>query len=199
MAIRIKNSTRKNVLDKRGFSVTVAHPASSGKEWFDPTLPLKLFPDFPHDEAMKLRKQWIKGFIKPGACNYYIGVGIGNNVFGILGFQRPEYGDYDILLKADTTPSQYANSTDLLLYVLRTKEVKKYLEDYFNREINNCYTMIFSEYPAISRYRKHAKLIAKKINKLEYDIIGYNLGYLFQTGSIPSLNAAKSQYVQHEN
>jgi len=196
MAITTQNNTRNNVLNKCGFSVTVAHPAPSGKEWFDSTLPLKIFPDFPHDKAMNLRKQWIKGFIRPGGCNYYIGVGIGNKIFGILGFVRPEYGDYDILLKADTTPSQYEDSTDLILYILRTKEIKKLLEEYFSRELNNCYTKVFSEYPSISRYRKHAKAITKKEIKNNDEIIGYEIGYLFQLGSIPSLKAAKSQWMQ---
>ena len=72
------------------------------------------------------------------------------------------------MLKADTTPQSLKFSTDLLLYILRTKEVKKLLENRFNREMKTVYSMCFSKHQQINRYRKHGKLITKKpirINK----------------------------------
>jgi len=179
-----------------GIDVTAAYSATSGTEWFDSTLPLKLFECFPHKNAMVIRKRWIRGFIKPGGCNYYLAIANGNKIFGILGFSIPDYGDYDLLLKADTTPSSYTNSTDLLLYALRSKQVKESLEKNFNRDINNCYTMVFSQHKNISRYRKHAKQIRRIDIRQDGEIVGYNIGYLFELGTIPSLKSAKAQWMQ---
>ena len=75
-------------------------------------------------------------------------------------------------MRADTTPSEYKGATELLLYILRTREVKKMLEDKFNREINTIYSMCFSEHSVISRYRKHGELITKipvRVNKKSAD------------------------------
>lgn len=149
-------------MSKCGYSVTIASDASSVKEWFDSTLPLKLFPDFPSKNAMEFRKKYVKGWIIPGACNYYLGVGCGDLIFGILGFSNQTYGDYDILLKADTTPSCWAYSTELILYVLKSKEVQNLLSEKFNRTIKTSYSMCFSPNPVISRYRKFGELITKK-------------------------------------
>lgn len=214
----------------------------------------------------------LKGFLVPGACNHYIGVCSGSLLFGILGFtdysgwSNSNKTDADIQMRADTTPSNYDGATELLLYVLRTKEVKNALERKFNRDINTIYSVCFSHYPVISRYRKHGELISKKIiksnkpgadeqskrranNKIQtelragrllkqpcevcgstenieahhkdyskpleinwlcvthhnekdgidqtcYKIEGYDLGYIFQAGSIPSLKEAKSRFMQ---
>lgn len=153
---------------KCGYGVTVASDASSVEEWFNSTAPLKLYPNFPSSEAMKFRKRYAKGWITPGACNLYVGVGTGNNLFGILGFQAPTYGNYDILLKADTTPSQWAGSNELLLYALKSKEVQNILCDRFTRQIDTAYSKCFSRHPVISRYRKFADQLSKeekRINK----------------------------------
>lgn len=253
-------------MKKGGYSVTVACDASSIKEWFDPTLPLKVFP-IPSDLAMKFRKQHLKGFINAGSNNIYIGTFIGNMMFGVLGFSNPDYGDYDLLMKADTTPSEWHKSTDLLLFILRTKEVQNILEKKFCRKISNVYSLCFSKNNSISRYRKHGKKINEKIirenikndnktlrdkarntvnnymkagkinkpnicescgkqktieahhsdynqplkinwlcikchdiadgkDKTTYSILGYNIGYLFQLGSIPTVKEAKAQFIQ---
>ena len=250
---------------KRGFSVTVACDASSVKEWFDSTHPLKLF-RVDSTLAMTFRKRFVKGWIIPGANNLYLGASIGDRLFGILGFANPDYGEYDLLMKADTTPSEWEKSTDLLLFCMRTMECKRLLELKFNREINTIYSMCFSNNQTISRYRKHGKLTSKKqvrsnINNWDeklkqsahskikylintgkviktacescgstlfveahhadynkpleikwlckkchdiadgedetaYKINGYNLGYLFKTGTIQTLKEAKAQFIQ---
>jgi len=174
-----------------GFSVKVAHPASSREDWFNSKNPLKLIPKLPSDMAMKFRKDCIKGFIKPGACNLYIGLSHSDYLFGVLGFSNPDYGNYDVILKADTTPSEWEYSTDLLLYVLRTTDVKNILSDKFGRDVKTAYSKCFSQHEQINRYRKHGELIKKdKVNG------GYDLGYLFQLGTVPSLKAAKSLWMQ---
>lgn len=173
-----------------GFSVTVAWDASSVTEWFDSTSPLKLLP-IKSELAMKFRRNFVKGFIVPGSNNLYIGAFTGNLLFGVLGFSNPSYGDYDLLMKADTTPSLWEKSTDLLLFCMRTKECKKILEYKFNRKIDSIYSMCFSKNETIGRYRKHGELIHKK----QVDG-GYNLGYKFIIGSIPSLKEAKAQFIQ---
>jgi len=215
---------------------------------------------------MKFRKQHVRGFIIPGSCNHYIGVASGNLLFGVLGFANPSYGNYDIFMKADTTPSEFKGSTELLLYVLRTREVKEALERKFCREINTIYSMVFTVHHQITRYRKHGELVNKipiRTNKqsaderlkkianskvstelksgrlikqpcevcgefeyveahhkdyskpLEinwlcrkhhderdgiddtcYKIEGYNLGYIFNAGSIVSLKEAKARFIQ---
>jgi len=174
-----------------GQSVTVARIASSDKDWFDSKSPLKIISNLDSKIAMEFRKSHVKGFIKAQGCNLYIGLYHNSLLVGVLGFSNPDYGTYDVLMKADTTPSEYENSTDLLLYVLRTKEVQISLENKFNRKINTAYSMCFSQHKVINRYRKHAEKIQEKEVKG-----GFNLGYLFQLGTIPTLKAAKAEFMQ---
>jgi hypothetical protein len=180
-----------NYKHKSGYGVTVAHFTSSEKDWFDSRKPLYLLPDLPPAIANKFRKIYLKGFVVIGACNYYIGLSFDNKLIGVLGFYVPDYVDYSLLLKADTTPSNLEYSTDLLLYMLRTKEVKNLLEKKFNRNIDTVYSMCFSRNKSISRYRKHGKKVQEK--QVEG---GYNLGYIFQMGSIASKKAAISEWRQ---
>jgi hypothetical protein len=174
-----------------GISVTVARFASSKEDWFDSKLPLKILPQYPPEKANQFRRQNIKGFIRPGSCNFYIALHHNNRIIGVLGFSIPDWGSYDLLLKADTTPQKYINSIDLLLYVLKTNTVKKILEDKFNREIKTVYSMVFTKNRVVSRYRKHAKKIQEK--KIEG---GYNLGYLFEMGTFNTLKQVKSLFIQ---
>ena len=178
-------------MKKSGSSVMVAWDASSVTEWFESTAPLKIHTNFPPDVAMRFRRIFVKGFINPGSCNIYIGVSINNILFGVMGFCNPDFGNYDLLLKADTTPSCWDKSTDLLLFVLRTKEVQKALQEKFNRDINSVYSLCFSSHESIQRYKKHGKCIQKK-----HVDGGYNLGYIFEMGSIVSLKEAKAQFIQ---
>ena len=177
-------------MGKRGFSVKVAWDASSVQEWFDSTRPLKLAP-INSELAMKFRKRFVKGFIIPGGNNLYIGAFIGDLLFGVLGFSNPEFGDYDLLKKADTTPAAWDKSTDLLLFCLRTKQCQEILEKKFNRKITTIYSKCFTKNESIGRYKKHAKIQKKVIVEG-----GFNLGYLFETGTIPTLKEAKAQFIQ---
>jgi hypothetical protein len=141
--------------------------------------------------AMNFRKRYVKGWIKPGACNFYIGMLVDAKLKGVLGFQNPDFGLYDIVMKADTTSPNDNYSTDLLLYLLRTKETKKLLEQKFCRQINTIYSTCFSVHNDISRYRKHGTL-AKK-TKTDG---GFNISYLFQIGNISTIKEAKSLFFQ---
>ena len=178
-------------MKQRGFSVTVARPASSREDWFDPKEPLYLLPYLPAPIANKFRHQYIKGFVTIQGCNFYIGLKHKDILIGVLGFLNPDYGFYDIFLKADTTISGFKNSVDLLLYVLRTVEVKNLLQDRFNREINTAYSMVFSQHKQVNRYRKHGKKVQEKVKEG-----GYDLGYIFELGNIPTLKAAKAMFMQ---
>ena len=122
-----------------GFSVKVARPASSRKEWFDSTQPLKIISGLPPEIANAFRKENVKGFIRIGGCNYYIGLEHCGYLVGVLGFSNPEHGSFSVFMKADTTPPEWENSTDLLLYVLRTKQVQEALEQKFGRKISSAY------------------------------------------------------------
>lgn len=177
-------------MNKSGYSVTVAYDASSIGEWFNSTLPLKLLP-LESRIANDFRRRYLKGFIKPGSNNLYIGAISGNLLFGVLGFQNPIYGNYDVLMKADTTPPQWEKSTDLLLFCLRSKECQQILESKFCRKIQSIYTVCFSKHTVISRYRKHGELKSKTAKEG-----GFDLGYEFQAGSIVSLKEAKQQFIQ---
>jgi len=145
----------------------------------------------PSKIAMKFRKEHIKGFVNIGACQLYIGLFHNNNLIGVLGFSDDDTINSDILIKADTAISSNKNSIDLLLYVLRTKQVQEILEKKFNRKINTAYSMAFSKNPQINRYRKHATLIKKIKNKNSY-----NLGYEFVLGGIQTLKSAKALWMQ---
>jgi len=177
-------------LKKSGYSVTVACSASSVKEWFDSTLPLSIGIIRP-EVANRFRRINLKGFVKYGSCNLYIGLFIGKQMIGVMGFQNPSYGNYDILMKADTTPSYLEKSTDLLLFALRSKEVQNILEGKFGRKIETIMSTCFSEHEQIARYRKHGELVNKT---KESD--GFHLSYIFKSGSIISLKEAKAQFIQ---
>lgn len=183
---------------KCGFSVTgqigndPAHGPSRIKEWFESTKPLKILPFLNSKIALDFRKRHLKGFIVPGACNLYVGLQHQENLIGVIGFKNPDYGDYDIIMKADTTPPELLYSTDLLLYVMRTKEVKAILEKRFCRTIETAYSFAFSQHDVINRYRKHGKMV-KKLPVQG----GFNLGYIFEIGSVPSLKAARSLWMQN--
>lgn len=163
-------------------------------DWFNPALPIKLIFGLNPEIAMQFRRSHVKGFIRPGGCNFYIGLQHNEYLVGVMGFSNPDFGSYHIMLKADTTPQAYEYSTDLLLYCLRTKQVQEALEKKFNREIRNAYSMCFSQHDVINRYRKHGELVKKVPVKG-----GYNLGYLFQIGDIPTVKAAKSMWMQKHN
>jgi len=178
-----------------GYSVTVAWDTSSIQEWFDPTIPLKMVV-INSELANRFRKRFVKGFIIPGGNNLYIGACTGNLLFGVLGFSVPDYCSYDLLMKADTTPSDFKKSTDLLLFMLRTNECSCILERKFNRKIDGVYSMCFSSSQSIGRYRKHGDLITKKEILSDGQIVGYNLGYLFKMNTIVSLKEAKAQFIQ---
>ncbi|MFZ4546812.1 MAG: hypothetical protein ACOYN4_05230 [Bacteroidales bacterium] len=142
--------------------------------------------------ANQFRRENVKGFIHIGGCNYYIGLIHCDFLIGVLGFSNPDHGNFSVFLKADTTPSEWENSTDLLLYVLRTKQVKSALELKFHRTVETAYSMCFSQHNQINRYRKHAELV-KKVPIKEG---GYKLGYLFNLGNISTLKEAKSMWMQ---
>lgn len=180
---------------KSGIGVTEAQPVTNGMDWFDSKMPLKLHFDYPHKESMRFRKKYLRGFLLPGSCNYYIAASSEHRLWGLLGFANPEYGNYDLLLKADTTTGEYA-SNDLLLYLLRTCIVKEKLENYFNRNIENAYSMCFSHAPEINRYRRHGKKIKAEKILVDKNIIGYNVGYLFNLGTIKTIKEARSLWLQ---
>lgn len=178
--------------NKCELSVTVAHRTSSVEDWFNSSSSLKILPYFPPKEAMSFRKLHLKGFVSPGGCNFYVGLSVDDRLIGVMGFASPEMGSYDVLLKADTTISGLPHSTDLLLYVMRTRDVQGWLERRFNRKVATAYSMCFSQHPQIARYRKHGILTKKKEVRG-----GFDLGYTFDLGTIPSIKAAKAVFLQN--
>ena len=141
--------------------------------------------------AMKYRKQNIKGWVKPGGCNLYLGMIIDNVLRGVLGFSNPDYGNYGLMLKADTTNSDEKYSIDLLLYLLKSNKCRELLEKKFNRIINNVYSTCFSSHIEISRYRKHGE----KVKSIETNG-GYNISYLFELGKYQTIKEAFSLFLQ---
>lgn len=179
------------IYNTSGESVTVAYSITNAEGWFDSTASLKIVKNLKPELANQFRRRYVKGFIRPGRCNYYVGALYGKTLFGVLGFANADRVNYDLFLKADTTNSSLERSTDLLLFLLRTKEMKQTLEDKFCREIKTVYSMCFSPHDQINRYRKHADLVKK-----EKSGIGYNLGYKFELGTIPTIKAAKAEFIQ---
>lgn len=145
----------------------------------------------PASVANQFRKQHVKGWIKIGRCNIYIGMIIDGILSGVLGFTVPEFGNYDMLLKADTTPQNKQYSTELLLYLLKTEQTQRILEIKTNREIKTVYSMCFSKHKDISRYRKHGQLV-KSVKSKD----GYNIGYLFELGKYKTIKEAFSLFLQ---
>jgi hypothetical protein len=141
--------------------------------------------------ALEYRKQNVKGWIKPGSCSFYIGMIIDECLRGVLGFCNADFGAYDLLLKADTTNSEEKYSTDLLLYLLKTKKCKDLLEKKFNRNINSVYSTCFSRHCEINRYRKHGT----KVKSVKTED-GFNISYLFEIGSIKTIKEAVSLFFQ---
>lgn len=141
--------------------------------------------------AMDFRRLNVKGWVKTGSCNLYLGMIVDNILRGVLGFQNQDFGNYGMLMKADTTNSNDKYSIDLLLYLMRTKECKHFLERKFNRTIDTVYSMCFSSHQDISRYRKHGNLF----KKIPTDG-GFNISYEFITASIPSVKSAKAEFFQ---
>lgn len=172
-------------------SVKIALSAATRKDWFNSKEPIRIITGLKPEVANKFRKDNVKGFIQPGSCNIYIGLTHQGYLIGVLGFSNADMGTYDVFLKADTTPPDWDYSTDLLLYVMRTKQVQEALEKKFNREIKTAMSMCFSQHDQINRYRKHGEMI-KKVPAGG----GYNLGYLFNLGDIPTLKAAKAMFMQ---
>ena len=158
--------------------------------WYVNTKRISLIYNLNHSIANRFRKRFVRGFINIGGCNYYLGLLYDNLLIGVLGFSNPDMGNYDIMLKADTVIN-YEYLSDLLLYLLRTKDVHLKLCEKFNRKINTAYSMCFTENETINRYRRHAKLIKKK-NKPG----GYDLGYLFELNTIPSVKSAIKEWQQ---
>lgn len=141
--------------------------------------------------ANEYRKQYVKGWVKPGGCNIYLGMIVDGKLRGVLGFNTPDMVTYDLMLKADTTNSNDKYSIDLLLYILRTKKCKDILTKKFNRDIKTVYSMCFSFHIDISRYRKHGN----KVKSVKTET-GYNIAYLFEIGDIPTIKEAVSQFYQ---
>ena len=51
--------------------------------------------------------------------------------------------------------------------------------------------MAFSKYKQINRYRKHGKKVAEKPKQG-----GFDIGYIFELGTIPTLKAAKALFIK---
>ncbi len=106
---------------KSGKGVMVACDASGVEGWFDPTVPLKVA-KIASSAANAFRRRYLKGFLRPGKCNLYVGAFYGDCLFGVLGFLNPGYGKFDIFIKADTAVGEFERSTDLLLFFAADKK-----------------------------------------------------------------------------
>ena len=176
-------------MSKCGLNLTVEYPVSSREDWFDSRRPLQLV-TLKSSTAMKFRKMFLRGFLRPGSCNLYIGLLNDKKLIGVYGFQNPDYGTYDLIMKADTSVP-VPKLPVLLLMILKTQKMKVMLERKFNRDINSILTKIFSKYPQSNRYRKTAKLVTKK--EVEG---GYDLSYLITTGKYKTVKQAVSEWRQ---
>lgn len=176
--------TKRIILEKQGHYK---------KDWINRNSRIELI-ELDSKTANKFRKENIKGFVNIGGCNIYIGMIIDNILQGVLGFKNSETGHHDIFMKADTTKSQDKYSTELLLYLMRTKEIKKILERKFNRNIRNIYTICHSKHKDISRYRKHGEL--KKSDETKR---GFNVAYLFNTGELTKKAAIAQFFQKHKD
>lgn len=182
-----------------GNGVTVAYSDTLREERFDSSLPLQLIFGLPGKVAMNFRRKNLKGFLMPGRCNYNIGATIGGELFGVLGFCTDFTGlmilngtDCDLFLKADIVDNNHKILFGLLIYLLKTKEVKEQLERKFCRYINKVMVRTFSPHLINNRYRKHGNVIRKtkegNIYKIDYEIA---------IGTIPTIKSAKALFIDN--
>lgn len=171
-------------------SKTIKFEINNNSDWINKNSKIEVIA-IDSKTAMNFRKLNVKAWIKPGACNLYLGMIIDNVLRGVLGFQNPDFGNYGIVMKADTTNSNNKYSIDLLLYLLRSNEVKKIIEQKFNRNIESVYSTCFSIHNEISRYRKHGNLTKKTQTEG-----GFNISYTFNLGEFSSIKEAKSIFFQ---
>jgi len=108
----------------------------------------------------------------------------------VFGFSAPDYGDYDLIMKADTA-IPIPKLPSLMLMILQTEKMKVLLEQKFNRDIDIILTKIFSRYPQSNRYRKSGKIVRKE--EVEG---GFDLSYEITTGKYKTVKQVYSMWRQ---
>lgn len=108
--------------------------------------------------------------------------------FGFDSFSSVQDGYSMMLLSDFSTNNSVPRLAKLILYVIRSKDVKRVLERKFNQRMYNCYTKVYTTMKASMKYRGAFK--KKKTDSKN------SLTYEFDFGSIESIEAAKIEYIK---
>ena len=111
-------------------------------------------------------------------------------LLGGFGFDYSKDDDYKLFLLSDfATNNNVRLLSKLVLFVIKSKEVKRMLERKCVERLTNCYTKVYTTRPVSMKYRGAFK-------KLEHD--GKALKYEFDFGSVNSIEDAKREYLKRK-
>ena len=135
-----------------------------------------------------LQQRFIKKVQKTTPPNIGFVLCDGNLILGAFGFNYSKDKDYSLWLLSDfCTNNEVPRLAKLMLYVIRSKEVKSALERKLNDRIKNGYTKVYTNLPVSMKYRGAFHKVGRQDKCLVYD---------FDFGSVPSLKAAVMEYLQ---
>ena len=111
-------------------------------------------------------------------------------ILGAFGFNYTKDSDYSLWLLSDfCTNNDVPKLSKLILYVIRSKEVKRALERKLNNRIVNCYTKVYTNMPVSMKYRGAFQKVGRQDKCLVYG---------FDFGSMESLDQAKQEYLKKQ-
>jgi len=123
-------------------------------------------------------------FKQPKLCYVVMSDGY---VLGAFGFDYSKDDNYTLFLLSDfCTNNDVRLLSKLILFIIKTREVKKILERKIVEEVDNCYTKVYTTMPVSMKYRG-------AFNKVKTDS-PKSLQYDFKFGEIESIGHAVREY-----
>lgn len=112
----------------------------------------------------------------------------GDIILGAFGFNYSKKSEYSLWLLSDfCTNNNIPKMSKLMLYAIRSKEVKSALERKLSNRIKNCYTKVYTSMPTSMKYRGAFRKVGRDNASLVYD---------FDFGDIESLGTAIKEYLK---
>lgn len=128
----------------------------------------------------------VSKFTQPRIC--YI-VTADKYILGAFGFDYSKDSNYSLFLLSDfCTNNNIRLLSKFILFIIRTKEVKKLVERKLVEKVNNGYTKVYTARPVSMKYRGAFKKV--KLHNKKY------LVYEFTFGDIESIKDAVMEYIK---